>query len=570
MDASFFHNPGFIFGIAAGFSWLAKQLRLPHVLFLLLAGVVFGIGGLGWWSNPEAFQFFAEVGIAMLLFLVGLEISPAFFREVGIRPVRLLMRNGLILALVGGLWAHLFHLPWLVTGAIGILFAFNSTMLALKALGERQELGKTHARLITSLLILQDVVAGTLLLLASIGQAASTEAVWSTIAIVYIVKVGGLALFCWIVAHFWLRKAWRTIAKQADVFLLAAFAYPLLVGSIFALFGVSSEIGALMAGLSLAQSDYRYELISRLKPIREIFLAPFFFLIGLQWSWREAIQIWPMILTGWMIAGVFGPLMLTYFVRREGYTRLTSASVGLHLSHMSEFVLLFLSVAATGLALPIPLRVALVSIVILSMISGALLMEASPTILKYIRKTWPERGEKQAFEIKPTEVILFGCHRVGSDFLPVLKHQKRSFTVVDMDPQVIQDLQAHGMNALFGDLGSRDLLESLKIQKAKMIISTVPELGSQLNLLRYLKKHHAKPIIILVAHEIEDALTLYRQGATYVILPHFLGGNYASQLIDSHGYDPEPFEVERLRHLEHLKRRDHAGIFTTMMKKGRG
>lgn len=569
MDASFFHNPGFIFGIAAGFSWLAKRLRLPHVLFLLLAGVVFGIGGLGWWSNPEAFQFFADVGIAMLLFLVGLEISPAFFREVGIRPVRLLLRNGLVLAIAGGIWAHLFHLPWLVTVAISILFTFNSTMLALKALGERQELGKTHARLITSLLILQDVVAGALLLFASIGQAAASEAVWSTIALIYLVKVGGLALFCWIVARFWLRKAWRNLAKQTDVFLLAAFAYPLLVGSIFALFGVSSEIGALMAGLSLAQSDYRYELISRLKPIREIFLAPFFFLIGLQWAWQDALPVWPMILLGWFIVGIFGPLLLMLLVRREGYTRLTSVSVGLHLSHMSEFVLLFLSVAAVGLALPISLRVALVSIVILSMISGALLMEVSPIILRYIRKSWPEQAETKMEEIKPTEVILFGCHRVGSDFLPVLKHQKRSFMVVDMDPQVIQDLQSHRINGLFGDLGNRDLLEVLKVQKAKMIISTVPELGTQLNLLRYLKKHHAKPIIIVVAQEIEDALTLYKQGATYVILPHFLGGNYASQLIDSHGYDPEPFEVERLRHLDHLKRRDRSVIFTPMMGKGK-
>ena len=553
--------------MAAGLFWLARQLRLPHVLFLLVAGVVFGIGGLGWWSDPGAFQFFADVGIAMMLFLVGLEISPAFFKEVGVRPVKLLVQNGLVLATLGMVWAHLFHLPILVTIAIGILFAFNSTILALKALGERKELGQNHAQLITSMLILQDVVAGMLLLFASVGGAASHTSSWSAIAVLYLVKFGGLALFCWVISHFWLKKVWRTLAKQTDVFLLAAFAYPLLVGSVFALFGISSEIGALVAGVSLAQSDYRFELISRMKPLREIFLAPFFFLIGLQWSWREAIQVWPTIAFGWFIVGVFGPVWLAYLVRRSGYARLTAVSVGLHLSHMSEFVLLFLSVAAAGLALPMVLRVALVSIVIASMISGAMLMEVAPSILAFIRRSWPERGEKKLVEIKTADIVLFGCHRVGSDFLPVIKRKKKSLTVIDMDPQVIQDLEQHKVNGVFGDLANPDLLEELRVHKSKMIISTVPELGPQLNLLKFLKRHRAKPIVIVVAHEINDALELYKHGATYVILPHFLGGNYASQLIDVHGDNPEPFEIERLRHLEHLKRRDRTVAFASMIKR---
>lgn len=563
MVSSFFHHPGFIFGIAAGFSWLAKRLKLPHVLFLLLAGIVFGSGGLGIWNHAEAFQFFADVGIAMLLFLVGLEISPSFFKGVGMRPVRLLAKNGLILAAIGFVWTRFFDVPVSVGIFVGILFAFNSTMLALKALGERHELGKTHARLITSLLILQDIVGGLLLLAASIWQVDASQSSWLVTSGIYLAKVGGLALFCWLIAHFWLRKAWRGLAKHPDVFLAAAFAYPLLVGAVFSLCGVSVEIGALMAGLSLAQSDYRYELISRMKPLREIFLAPFFFLIGLEWSLREAVQLLPMIAVGWFTVGVLGPVLLAYAVYREGYTRLTSASVGLHMSHMSEFVLLFLSVAATGLGLSGPLKIALISTVIFSMITGALVMQAAPRILAAIRARWPEPIDKDAAQKISSDVFLFGCHRVGSDFLPVLKRQHQNFVVVDMDPQVVQDLRARDVESVFGDLENRELLTTLRVQKAKMIISTVPELGAQINLLRYLRRHRAKPIAIMVAHEIADALELYKMGASYVILPHFLGGNYASQLIDSHGYDPEPFEVERLHHLDHLQKRDVEGMIET-------
>lgn len=556
MVTSFFTHPGFVFGAAAGLSWLAHRLRAPHALFLLVFGAILGRDGLGVWVDLASLDGFIAVGISALLFLVGLELSPSFFREVGVRPVRLFLATLLVLGGIGFLWASSFAIPLILAILVGALFAFNSTMLTLKALGDREELGKTHGRVVTSVLILQDVAASLLLVCVAVLEALSHDAAWTTVAAVYLAKVLFLGFCSWAFAKYLLARVWRQIAKRHEVFVLAGFAYPLFVGALFSLFGLSVELGALVAGLSLAHSEYRFELMTRMKPLKEIFLAPFFLAIGAGWAWRSLVTLWPAVLVGLVIVCVLGPLIVAFVLRRSGYPRLTSLATSLHLAQGSEFTFLFLTVAAVPLLIPGTLQSALLSVVILSMIVGSLVMQAAPRVLTFARQRWPERPVGHDGSFPRSESLLFGCHRVGTDFLPVLKRTSRSFTVIDMDPQVVERLQGQGFQAVFGDMSNRDLLEKIGLSHAKLVISTVPDVEAQIMLLKQLKRHRVKPIVILVAHQVEEALLLYKQGATYVILPHFLGGNYASQLIDTHGYeDPEPFEVERLRHVEHLKRR---------------
>ncbi len=559
MVSSFFTHPGFVFGAAAGLSWLAHRLRAPHALFLLVFGAILGCDGFGAWVDLASLDGFIAVGIASLLFLVGLELSPSFFREVGARPVRVFLTTLLALGGVGFLWAASFSVPLVLAVLVGALFAFNSTMLTLKALGDRDELGKTHGRVVTSVLILQDVAASLLLVCVAVVDALSHDAAWTTVAAIYLGKVLLLGMCCWAFAKCLLVRVWRQIAKRHEVFVLAGFAYPLFVGALFSLFGLSVELGALVAGLSLAHSEYRYELITRMRPLKEIFLAPFFLAIGAGWAWRSLATLWPAVLVGLALVCVLGPLVVGFVMRRSGYPRLTALATALHLAQGSEFTFLFLTVAAVPLLIPADLQSALLSVIILSMITGSVAMQVAPRLLAFARQRWPERatGPERAFP--RAESLLFGCHRVGADFLPVLRRASRSFTVVDLDPQVVERLQGQGYQAVFGDMGNRDLLEKIGLARAKLVISTVPDVEAQVMLLKQLKRHRAKPIVILVAHQVEEALLLYKQGATYVILPHFLGGNYASQLIEAHGYDdPEPFEVERLRHVEHLKRRGQA------------
>ncbi len=563
-------QPGFLFGICAALAWIAHRLRAPFVVLLLLGGALFGRDGFGFWQGLASFESFASFGIAALLFLVGLELSPAFFREVGLRPVRLFANTFLALGILGVVWVRAFDVSLGIALLLGVLFTFNSTALALKTLGERDELGKTHGRLAMSVLILQDVVGSVLFAVLGACIALLQSQSMAEVASLYLIKVVVLCISSWMFAKYALAKVWRQIAKRPEVFLLAGFAYPLFVGTLFSLFGLSAELGALVAGISLAQSEYRFELIARMKPLKEIFLAPFFFLMGAGWAWRATIELWPFILLGLMIVSVFGPLLVFASLYRSGISRASSLATALALSHGGEFVLIFLAYAQEPLGLSRDLTTALLSVVIFSMMGGALLLQASPSILAWMKKRWPERGDvTHAFTTSP-HIVLFGCHRVGSDFLPVLQRKRVPFVVVDSDPEVVEHLQQHNIQALFGDITNRELLSLLAIERAQLIISTVPDVEAQVTLLKHLKSHHAKPVVILVAHDIKDALLLYKEGASYVILPHFLGGNYASQLVETHGFDsPEPFEVERLRHVEHLKKRGASRVFLPVVGRGR-
>lgn len=562
MSLPFAQQPGIMFGIAAALSWLAHRLRVPHVIFLLLAGAVLGVDGVGWWRDAVPFEAFSHIGIAALLFLVGLELSPVFFREVGWRPVRLLVQQLVFLGVLGSSWALGFTTDTRLIVIVGCLFTFNSTMLALKALGERQELGKVHGRFVASVLILQDVVASMVLVGVTILAALVTGRDWTSVAGLYLGKILLFGFFAWVFAEYALSRVWKSLAKQHDVFILAGFAYPLLVGVLFSVAGLSAELGALVAGISLSRSTFRFELLTRMKPLREIFLAPFFLSVGATWMWRSLPEVALQVLLGWLLIGCIGPMFLYWRVRRTEYPRQTAFFVASSLSHGSEFVFLVLALIAPIVVVPPMLQTALVSIVVLSLISGSVVMQWAPRGAALLRRYWPERSAARESRPPHADLFLFGCHRVGSDFLPVLKRLRRPFVVVDMDPQVIQDLNNHRIDACFGDLANRELLEELQVEKAKLLVSTVHDKEAQIALLRYLKRHRVKPVVIMVAHEIEEALELYKHGASYVILPHFLGGNYASQLIDVHGYeDPEPFEVERLRHVEHLRKREKTGIF---------
>lgn len=167
------------------------------------------------------------------------------------------------------------------------------------------------------------------------------------------------------------------------------------------------------------------------------------------------------------------------------------------------------------------------------------------------------------------DVFLFGCHRVGGDFLPALKKMKAKYLVVDFDPEAIADLEAHGIPCCYGDAEDLEFLREIGAEKAKLIISTIPSPRVNEALLDLRKRHRPAGVVVLVASTIDMALEFYRQGATYVILPHVLGGNYASQLIESHGLRKEAFSEERTRHIAHLKRRGAYVSSVPMLSHGR-
>jgi Trk K+ transport system NAD-binding subunit len=159
-------------------------------------------------------------------------------------------------------------------------------------------------------------------------------------------------------------------------------------------------------------------------------------------------------------------------------------------------------------------------------------------------------------KLERVDALLFGCHRLGHDFLPLLKASYKKYLVVDFDPAIIEELKRRKIPAVYGDADDNEFLDEIDLSKIKLLISTLPDVETNLFLLNKVRRHHEKMITIMMAHSAEEAILLYNNTADYVILPHFLGGSYATLLLDKYGLDTAQFAEEREKHLKHLKARD--------------
>ncbi|MCK4819369.1 NAD-binding protein, partial [bacterium] len=153
------------------------------------------------------------------------------------------------------------------------------------------------------------------------------------------------------------------------------------------------------------------------------------------------------------------------------------------------------------------------------------------------------------------DIILFGCNRIGFSLLETIGSTKKKLLIIDNDPEVITDLATEGYECKYGDAEDTELLNATNFSTAKMVISTIPDIETNLILLRKIRKLNNNIIIIIVSHQIEEALQLYESGATYVLMPYFLGGQHASTMIQKVGMDLNEFIKEKERHMSHLKKR---------------
>ena len=150
-------------------------------------------------------------------------------------------------------------------------------------------------------------------------------------------------------------------------------------------------------------------------------------------------------------------------------------------------------------------------------------------------------------------------NRIGYDIMDTFKKIKQKFLVVDYNPDTIEKLSKSGINCMYGDMDDQEFLDRLDLKNVKMVISTVPEFETNLILLKKIRRINKRTIVIVVSHQIEEAHTFYDNGASYVLMPHFVGGHYASKMIMKHGFNKGKFMSERRKHITHLKKRKKIG-----------
>ncbi|MFH1503317.1 MAG: cation:proton antiporter [Candidatus Diapherotrites archaeon] len=534
---------------------IMRLLKQPLIIGYILAGIIVSPYFLNIVKSTETIMVFSQIGVAFLLFIVGLSLSPRVIREVG--KVSLITGIGQIVftSLIGFFISKfLLGFSTIVSLYIAIALTFSSTIIIMKLLSDKNDLEKLYGKISIGFLLVQDIFVIILLMMIS-SFSGKLNKISLTLETVFfgILTIG---VFILIVIYI-LPRLSKFFAKSQEFLFLFSIGWGLGLAALFHYIGFSMEIGALIAGITLSITPYHYEISSKMRPLRDFFIILFFILLGSQMVFGNISQlIIPAIILSLFIL-IGNPLIVMILMGLLGYKKRIGFQAGFTVAQISEFslILIALGVSVGHLTNEI---LSLVTIVGLITISGSTyLILYSDKIYPYFSK-YLSIFEKKDIKLekkirKDYDAILFGYNRIGFNILNCFKRINKKYLVVDFNPETISNLNKLRIPSLYGDVDDSEFLNELPLDKAKIVVSTIPDFDTNFLLIEVVKRVNKDAIIILRAHTINNALELYKKGANYVLTPHFLGGEYVSHLINEFKAEKKGYEKEKEKHIEMLK-----------------
>ncbi|PIR92153.1 sodium:proton exchanger [Candidatus Falkowbacteria bacterium CG10_big_fil_rev_8_21_14_0_10_44_15] len=546
--------------IAALVAVFARSLRQPLIIGYIITGLLVGPYLFNLIQDAEVINVFSEIGIALLLFIVGLGLNPKLIREVG--SISLITGVGQVIftSLFGVVIAQLLGFSFVNALYIATALTFSSTIIIVKLLSDKGDMQKLYGKIALGFLLVQDIVATIILI--SVSALAGGGNVSSLIGGIIVQGLALIVLAIFVSAYI-LPPLSAFFARSQEFLFLFAIAWGFGWATLFYLFGFSVEIGALIAGVTLSVSPYAVEISAKMRPLRDFFIILFFILLGS----KMAVGGWTAMLLPATVFSLFvligNPLIVMALMGVLGYNKRTGFLAGLTVAQISEFslILIILGVKMGHLSENILSLVTLVGLITIAgstyfiMYAERLYSCVAPLLSIFERKkTKPETAARQNYDI-----ILFGHNRIGYDFIGAFKKIKKNFLVIDFDPRIIRYLEDKDIPRLYGDASDSEFLDELPLSKIKLVISTIPDFATNLLLIKKIRPNNKKTVIMVISHNISEAEKLYAAGASYVILPHFLGGNFASGLITKYGLDPKKYSREKTSHLKYLAQRKLIG-----------
>jgi len=548
--------------IALVVSMIVRALRQPLIVGYILAGIILGSSFFHLLISVDSIKIFAQMGIAVLLFMVGLHLNPKIIRDVG--GVALITGIGQIVftTVIGFAIARLLGFNNIVSLYISLALSFSSTIVITKLLSDKGDLSSLYGKISVGFLIVQDLIAIAALMFISSMNAGLGE----TFSVGKIGIGAGLVFVLFLISVFVFPFVMNRMAKSQELLLLFSIGWALALSSLFSYLGFSIEIGALLAGMTLAVSPYKYEIGAKMKPLRDFFILMFFIVLGSQVSFNGAreLLIPTIIFSVFVLIG--NPIIMMFIMGRMGYTKRTSFLSGLTVSQISEFsfILIALGISVGHVKQNVLSMTTVIGLVTMALSSYSL-MHGNGVYNFFSRyvSIFERKGRKvdetKYYVEEKYDAILFGYNRVGYSFLKSFNFLNKKVLVVDNNPKIVEQLVRKKISCKYGDAEDLEMLDELPLKDASLVISTIPEYETNLILLRKIKRTNPRAIFMAVSHQIDEALRLYDSGATYVITPHFFGGSYVAQLIEKYGFDKSKFIGEGVKEKEDLLKRKREG-----------
>lgn len=550
---SSFVNVSMIILVALGVSAVMRLLRQPLIIGYIFTGILVGPYFFNLLQGNNAVGTFSQLGVALLLFTVGLHLNPKVIKEVG--KVSLITGIGQVVftSVIGFFIANLLGFSLVASIYIAIALTFSSTIIIMKLLTDKGDIDSVYGKISVGFLIVQDIIAiFALMLISSLSLNTNLSSLIVSTFVKGVVAVVVLSVF----GIYALPYFMKLVAKSQEFLFLFSISWCLALASLFSYLNFSLEIGALFAGVILAASPYSGEISSKLKPLRDFFIILFFIIIGSEMVLNDVVQNVVPIIAFSIFILVGNPLIVMVLMKTMGYTKRNGFLAGLTVAQISEFsiILVALGVSVGHLSSEV---LSLVTMVGLITIGGSTYMivyssKIYPKISRYLKFFETKGNQKEKQIAKNYDAILFGYNRIGFSILRSFKKIGKKYLVVDFNPDTISTLTRFKIPNIYGDVYDTEFLEELPLDKMQLAVSTIPDFETNALLIENIRHVNKKAIIIVRAHTIEDAFTFYKKGADYVLTPHFLGGEYVAKMIEGLKVKGDSYKKEKYKHIKML------------------
>jgi len=510
---------------------IAHRLRQPIILGYLVIGAAIGPHALGWVSDQELVQSVATIGVALLMFTLGLEVSVAQLRQVG----RVGLWGGvaqIALTTAAGLLVGRFGFGWTLaqSAVFGMGISLSSTMVCLKILMDRGEVDSAHGRIMVAILIVQDISVVVLVLLESMLGASGESPLWLlTVAVGKAVVFVALAIAAglWVVP--WLLGNVGGV-RTRELFLLTVVVLCLAAALGTSVLGLSVVFGAFIVGLVLRESRFASQVLAEVTPLRDVFATLFFVSLGMLLDLRFVAEHWGLVLITVGVVAAIKIGVVSGVVRLFGYNARIAIFSGFGLFQIGEFSFIL---AQTGINMGVVTE-DFYSLIVASAIITMLLTPFSLGLISWLHHKTPlstlplllngsAKGANSLSESLQSSdtVLVAGYGRVGQNVARALRDARVPCVVIDIDPEVTYKSRCDRVPSIYGDASNLHVLSSLDMKKVKALVVTYPDpLAVAATVQAALKLNPGLRIVARV-HRQEDVGRIQRLGAVELVSPEY-------------------------------------------------
>ncbi len=555
-----------ILGLSSLLGYILTRFKLPLLVAYLIGGLLIASTAIFDPRASEVLHFLPEIGIAFVLFLVGMELDLREIKNLG-RPILLAGSLQIIITtLAGSTVASLLGFGIVESWYLGVGLAFSSTILVIKLLIDKKDVGALYGKLAVGILLLEDLLAVVLLVALTVSNSVlglGLQQAFPLFGLLFkALLLFGLAI---ILSKFILVTIFKAVSRQSELLFITALAWCFLYISFALSLGFSVVVGAFLAGVALANSPFHYQIQGKVKPLREFFVALFFVYLGTQVDFTEIEKIYPVMLIFTAYTLFIKPTIFLLLLGIFGFRKHTMFQTSLSLTHISEFSLILLLVgfeqgsvsrsALTSIALSAVLSMIVASVMITN--SNKLYKKLSRILGFFERKSFKHFMEEGGHteSIVGGHVVIIGARKVGGEIVKLLKREKIPQIVLDFNPHQVEALIGEKIPVLYGDMGDPEVLDGLNLQNARLVISTSASIEDNLLLLEELKSRHINIPVIVRGETADDARDLYKAGADFVIIPEILAGDFLVEKLKDHLKEGDFFKGRSKIELERLSRK---------------